>query len=65
MRFRTSWLLAALMGVTLACSDSSTEPGNGNGGGAVGTVTVGNNLFQSGQNGTSNPPSIRSPRGRW
>jgi hypothetical protein len=52
MRFRTSWLLAALMGMTLACSDSSTGPGNGNGGGggAVGTVTVGNNFFQSGHN---------------
>jgi plastocyanin len=55
MRFHTSWLLAALMGVTLACSDSSTGPGNGNGGGPVGTVTVGNNFFQSGHNGTTNP----------
>jgi hypothetical protein len=32
---------------------------------AVGTMTVGNHFFQSGHNGTSNPPSTRSPRGRW
>jgi plastocyanin len=55
MRFRTSWLLAALMGVTLACSDDSTEPDNGNGGGPVGTVTVGNDFFQSGHNGSTDP----------
>ena len=63
MRFRTSWLLTALMGVTLACSDSNTDPGNGNGGGDVGTVTVGNNFFQSGHNGTSNPAVDTIPAG--
>ena len=66
MSFPTGWLLAALAGLTLACSSSSTGPstGNGGGGGAVGTVTVGNIFFQSGHNAPGTRRSTRSPRGR-
>lgn len=63
MRFRTTWLFAAFIGVTLACSDNSTGPDNGNGGGAVGTVTVGNDFFQSGHNGSTNPAVDTIPAG--
>ena len=57
MRFPTGRLLAALAGLTLACSGNDTGPstGNGGGGGEAGTVTVGNIFFQSGHNGTRNP----------
>jgi plastocyanin len=49
MRSQLKWLLMAAAAV--GCS-SSTSPSNGGGGGAVGTVTVGNNFFQSGHNGS-------------
>src|SRR5262245_66562654 len=69
MRFITAWPLAALTGLILACSSYSTGPdtGNGNdgghGGGPVGTVTVGNDFFQSGHNGTRNPAADTIPAG--
>ena len=50
-------LLAGAAAIAIGCS-SSTSPnngGNGAGGGAVGTVIVGNILFESGHNGTRNP----------
>src|SRR5262245_41933063 len=69
MRFITAWPLAALTGLILACSSYSTGPdtGNGNdgghGGGPVGTVTVGNDFFQSEHNGTRNPAADTIPAG--
>jgi len=59
----TGWLLAALASLTLACSSDSSGPTNGNGGGAVGTVTVGNIFFQSGHNGTTHPAVDTVPAG--
>jgi len=60
MNFLTGWLLAAAATVALACSSDNTGPG---GGGAVGTVTVGNIFFQSGHNGTKNPAIDTIPVG--
>ncbi len=56
MQMRFHWMLLAAALVTGACSsDNNGGTGPGTGGGAVGTVTVGNILFQSGHNGTQNP----------
>jgi plastocyanin len=63
MTFPARWLLAALASVAVACSDDSSGPSNDGGGGAVGTVTVGNIFFQSGHNGTSNPAIDTIPAG--
>jgi plastocyanin len=53
MRGTRTWMLAAAVAV-IGCSSSSgpSNGGNGGGGGPVGTVTVGNNFFESGHNGT-------------
>lgn len=51
-------LLAGATAIALGCSSNSTGPsngGNGQGGGPVGSVVVGNILFESGHNGTVNP----------
>ena len=56
-------LLAALAILTAACSGGSTGPTDNGGGGAVGTVTVGNIFFQSGHNCTSNPAVDTVPAG--
>jgi plastocyanin len=59
MRSRLHWLLIFTAAAAAACS-SDTAPNDGNGGngggnGAAGTVTVGNDFFRSGHNGTQNP----------
>jgi hypothetical protein len=65
MSFPTGWLLAALSGPTLACSSSSTGPSTGNGGGgAVGTVTVGNISAKADTTAPGTRPSTRSPWAR-
>jgi plastocyanin len=57
MRITRTWMVAAAAAVIIGCStDGGTAPTNGGtGGGAVGTVTVGNIFFESGHNGTRNP----------
>jgi len=59
MRMTRTWLLAAAAAVAVGCSDSGTAPGDGgtggNGGGPIGSVTLGNIFFQSAHNGTRNP----------
>jgi plastocyanin len=57
MRITRTWMLAGAAALAVGCSSSSTAPSNGGmvGGGAVGTVIVGNIFFQSGHNGTKNP----------
>jgi plastocyanin len=55
MRSKLHWLLIAAAATAAACSSSPSQPSNGGGGGTPGTVTVGNNFFQSGNNGTQNP----------
>lgn len=62
MNISAGWLLAAVASAAIACSGNSTGPGNG-GGGAVGTVTVGNIFFQSGHNSTQNPAIDTIPAG--
>lgn len=54
MRSRLHWLLIFTAASAAACG-SDTAPNDGNGGGAAGTVTVGNDFFRSGHNGTQNP----------
>jgi plastocyanin len=58
-------ILMALLGPVLfaACSSNSSPTGPGTGGGAVGTVTVGDIFFQSGHNGTRNPAIDTVPAG--
>jgi plastocyanin len=51
MRAPLKWLLIAAAAV--GCSDNSSPSNGGNG--PVGSVTVGNNFFQSAHNGTKNP----------
>lgn len=53
MNIRVKLLMLTAAGV-VGCSSSSTGPTPG-GGGAPGTVTVGNIFFLSGHNGTRNP----------
>ena len=59
MRTVRTWVLAGAAIALIECSSdngSSTPTGTGTGGGGpVGTVTVGNDFFQSGHNGTRNP----------
>ncbi len=52
MSARITCILLAAAIATGACGSDSTDSGSN---GPVGTVTVGNNFFQSGHNGTQNP----------
>ncbi len=55
---RETLLGIALIGVVTlaACTDTPSDPGGGDGGGAVGAVTIGPGIrFSSDHNGTSNP----------
>jgi plastocyanin len=54
MVIKLNRLIAAAALAVLGC-DGNDPNDDGDGGGAVGTIIVGNNFFQSGHNGTRNP----------
>lgn len=57
-------ILAGAAAIALGCSGGDNTGPNNGGGGAVSTVTVGNILFRSGHNGTTNPAQDTVPAGQ-